>query len=736
MVTKLKGYDIVINQDYLDQSQVALSNISSEKFKTSIDLMFKYYPQDEKTDTGEPLITHLIESAKIVNNLDLHERSILATLFSYFPNYYPSNWKEKLKPYIDEETELLIEGLNQIQELTNFVKVAKFTTPEEQNKQSESMRKMLLAMVNDIRIVLIKLCMATQSMGNLANAPPNVDKRAIAKETLDIFAPLANRLGIWQLKWKLEDLGFQNQNPEEYKKIATLLNEKIDERLEYIKSFTNILKSELEKENIKCEVAGRPKHIYSIYRKMKKKKLEFDELYDIRAVRVLVETIPQCYNTLGIVHSLWKPISGEFDDYISNPKPNDYRSLHTVIIGPQNKGVEVQIRTFEMHDFAEFGIAAHWRYKEGGKEDSSYEKKIAWLRQLLEWRENVSETDKPNLANAFRTELFKDTIYVLTPMGKVLSLPNGSTPIDFAYALHSDIGNLCRGAKVNGHIVPLSTPLENGQRVEIITSKDGHPSVNWLYEGWVKSPKAVSKIRSFIRKQNIESVKEAGKTYLEKELYKLNRRPSLQDLVDYLEYKSLDDLYVAIGNGELTNKQLQKSIRTINSKNETIIEVQSKPVIKASQSRKVGDGGVLINGQSGLLSVFAKCCKPAPPDDIIGFVTRGRGISIHRKNCESFQHLAKKYPEKVLSAQWGNLDKNSDVFSVDIEILAQDRSGLLRDISDTFSRNKINVTGVQTHTGGTTAKMKFTVEIKQVSDLPKVLASLGNIEDVFEVHRI
>ncbi|MCV2509179.1 MAG: HD domain-containing protein, partial [Neisseriaceae bacterium] len=383
-------------------------------YKAAVELMLKYYPKDAKTETEEPLITHLIESAKIVNNLDLQEASILATLFSYFPNYHPDDWKEKLEPYINQETELLIEGLNQIQELTNFVKVAKFTTPEEQNKQSESMRKMLLAIVNDIRIVLIKLCMVTEIMRGLSSAPESVDKKAIAKETLDIFAPLANRLGIWQLKWELEDLGFQNLQPEEYKKIAALLNEKIDERLEYIENFTHILKSELEKENIKCEVAGRPKHIYSIYRKMQKKKLEFDELYDIRAVRVLVETVPQCYNTLGIVHSLWKPISGEFDDYISNPKPNDYRSLHTVIIGPENKGVEVQIRTFEMHRFAEFGVAAHWRYKEGGKGDSAYEQKIAWLRQLLEWRENVSETDKPNLANAFRTELFNDTIYVLT----------------------------------------------------------------------------------------------------------------------------------------------------------------------------------------------------------------------------------------------------------------------------------------------------------------------------------
>lgn len=383
--------------------------------------------------------------------------------------------------------------------------------------------------------------------------------------------------------------------------------------------------------------------------------------------------------------------------------------------------MEVQIRTFDMHQFNEFGVAAHWRYKEGGKGDSAYEQKIAWLRQLLDWRENMAESGKEDLAAAFKTELFNDTIYVLTPHGKVLSLPTGATPIDFAYALHSSIGDRCRGAKVEGQIVPLSTPLENGQRVEIITAKEGHPSVNWLYEGWVKSGKAIGKIRAYIRQQNADTVREEGRVQLDKQLAKLTPKPNLQELAENLGYKKPEDLYTAVGQGEISNRAIQKACGTLNEP--PPVPVSATTIVKQSKIKKGGKTGVLIDGEDGLMTTLAKCCKPAPPDDIAGFVTRERGISVHRKTCPSFRHLAEHAPEKVLDASWAALQEGQ-VFAVDIEIRAQDRSGLLRDVSDALARHKLNVTAVQTQSRDLEASMRFTLEVKQVNDLPRVLAVL------------
>lgn len=466
-------------REWFDSYCAALPDNDKNLIGTAWSLAQEHYPADAATPYGEPLPDHFLGAAQMVDELDLLPDAVAATLLADIGRYVP-DWNLLVSERCNSTVAELVKGVDEVQKLTHFARVDSLATSEERAQQAETMRKMLLAMVTDIRVVLIKLAMRTRTLQFLSNAPDSPEKRAVAKETLDIFAPLANRLGVWQLKWQLEDLGFRHQEPEKYREIALLLDEKRTERLEYIENFLDILRTELKKYNIHFEVAGRPKHIYSIYKKMVKKKLSFDGLFDIRAVRILVDTVPECYTTLGIVHSLWQPIPGEFDDYIANPKGNGYKSLHTVIVGPEDKGVEVQIRTFDMHQFNEFGVAAHWRYKEGGKGDSAYEQKIAWLRQLLDWRENMAESGKEDLAAAFKTELFNDTIYVLTPHGKVLSLPTGATPIDFAYALHSSIGDRCRGAKVEGQIVPLSTPLENGQRVEIITAKEGHPSVNWL----------------------------------------------------------------------------------------------------------------------------------------------------------------------------------------------------------------------------------------------------------------
>lgn len=719
-------------REWFDSYCAALPDNDKKLVFAARSLAEAHYPADAATPYGEPLPDHFLGAAQMVNELDLLPDAVAATLLADIGRYVP-DWNLLVSERCNSTVAELVKGVDEVQKLTHFARVDSLATPEERARQAEIMRKMLLAMVTDIRVVLIKLAMRTRTLQFLSNVPDSPEKRAVAKETLDIFAPLANRLGVWQLKWQLEDLGFRHQEPEKYREIALLLDEKRTERLEYIENFLNILRTELKKYNIRFEVAGRPKHIYSIYKKMVKKKLTFDGLFDIRAVRILVDTVPECYTTLGIVHSLWQPIPGEFDDYIANPKGNGYKSLHTVIVGPEDKGVEVQIRTFDMHQFNEFGVAAHWRYKEGGKGDSAYEQKIAWLRQLLDWRENMAESGKEDLAAAFKTELFNDTIYVLTPHGKVLSLPTGATPIDFAYALHSSIGDRCRGAKVEGQIVPLSTQLENGQRVEIITAKEGHPSVNWLYEGWVKSGKAISKIRAYIRQQNADTVREEGRVQIDKQLAKLTPKPNLQELAENLGFKKLDDLYTAVGHGEISNRAIQKACGTLNEP--PPVPVSETTIVKQSKIKKGGKNGVLIDGEDGLMTTLAKCCKPAPPDDIVGFVTRERGISVHRKTCPSFRHLAEQSPEKVLDASWAALQEGQ-VFAVDIEIRAQDRSGLLRDVSDALARHKLNVTAVQTQSRDLEASMRFTLEVKQVNDLPRVLAGLGDVKGVLSVTRL
>ena len=724
--------DLDISRQWYEHYTAAQTSAEQTMLRQALELAEQSYPQAAATPIGEPILSNLLGTAQMVADMDLLSEAVAATVLLEIPDTLP-NWQETVAEKCGKTVVSIIHGLHEVQKLTRFASIDNLDTPEERAEQAETMRKMLLAMVSDIRVVLIKLALRTRTMQFMSTLPDSPKKRDIAKETLDIFAPLANRLGVWQLKWQLEDLGFRHQNPTEYKRIAKLLDEKRTERLEYINDFLDTLRRELDKYGIHYDVAGRPKHIYSIYKKMVKKKLDFDGLYDLRAVRILVDTIPECYTTLGLVHSLWQPIPGEFDDYIANPKSNGYKSLHTVIVGPADKGVEVQIRTFEMHQFNEFGVAAHWRYKEGGDGDSAYEQKIAWLRQLLDWRENMSESGREDLANAFQTELFNDTIYVLTPHGKVFSLPSGSTPIDFAYALHSDLGDRCRGAKVDGQIVPLSTPLENGQRVEIIAAKEGSPSVNWLYEGWVKSHRAISKIRAYIRQQNAEAIRENGKTQFEKVLVKISPKPNLHDLCEKIGFSKLEDLYTAIGQGEITPRAVQKACGTL--KEPPPQPVNEASIIKQSKIKNHSQSGILIDGEEGLYTTLAKCCKPAPPDDIIGFVTRERGISVHRRNCPSFEHLAKQSPDKVLPASWAGAQEGQ-VFAVDIEIRAQDRGGLLRDVSDALARHKLNVTAVQTQSRDLEASMRFTLEVKQVNELPRVLVSLGEVKGVLSVTRL
>lgn len=680
--------------------------------------------------TQEDMFSHAVAAAAIVADLNLLADAVMAALLFAAPDL-----REDSEAWLSQEFNPVVAGLvlggsrvRKIQELGSQHDAA---TPEARSRQAEAMRQMLLAMVADIRVVLIKLAWRTQTMYHLSRVADEAVRRRVASETLDIFAPLANRLGVWQIKWELEDLAFRHLEPDTYKKIAKLLDERRLDRLSYIEQVLTTLRGELAGAGLHADVAGRPKHIYSIWKKMRKKNLDFSELYDIRAVRILVDTHKDCYTALGLIHSLWQPVPGEFDDYINQPKANDYKSLHTAVIGPEDKVVEVQIRTFEMHEHAEFGVAAHWRYKEGGKGDSAYEEKIAWLRQLLDWREEVS--DRTGLADAFQTELFADTIYVMTPVGKVLSLPTGATPIDFAYAVHTNLGHRCRGAKVDGQIVPLSTPLHNGQRVEILTVKEGGPSINWLHDGWVTSHRAISKIRQWIRQQNAHIAIDAGRALFDKELARLpGLQPNLDALAERLQARNMDEVFAALGHGELSLKALHQALTSF-APPEPPAELNPESLVRRSRAGHDA-GGILIEGVDNLMTVLAKCCKPAPPDPVVGFVTRGRGISIHRVNCRTLKRLSSEAPERLITADWGRQDHS--LFAIDVEVIARDRPGLLRDLSDILSRDKVNVTAVHTLSREAHARMRLTLEVRHVQDIQRVLFHVMEVKGVLEARRV
>jgi GTP pyrophosphokinase len=477
---------------------------------------------------------------------------------------------------------------------------------------------------------------------------------------------------------------------------------------------------------------GRPKHIYSIWKKMQQKKLDFSEVYDVRAVRVLVDSVRDCYTVLGIVHHLWQPIPGEFDDYIAQPKGNHYQSLHTAVIGPRDKAVEIQIRTFEMHEHSEYGVAAHWRYKEGGQGDAKYVEKIAWLRQLLDWREDMAQDGE--LADAFKAELFDDNIYVLTPAGKVIALPRGSTPVDFAYHLHTDLGHRCRGAKVNGQIVPLYTALENGQRIEILAAKEGGPSLDWLHQGYVKSHRAEQKIRYWIRQQHRDVALNAGRTIFEKEASRYGHLSSkLDTIAQKLGHKSIDEVYIAIGHDEIGLRELGQTLASLEEPATAQQTISPDDFIKTARADQHGRG-ILIEGVDQLMTMLSKCCKPVPPDQVIGFVTKGRGISIHRCDCPTLKRLAASSPERLIQADWGKTDPNH-FFSVDLVIESHDRAGLLRDLTEVMSRDKINVTAVNTLSKDQRARMRFTVEIRGTEQLQKVMVRLNEVAGVISVSR-
>jgi GTP pyrophosphokinase len=503
-------------------------------------------------------------------------------------------------------------------------------------------------MVEDIRVVLIKLAERTQTLRNLSGASPE-QQRQIAQETQSIFAPLANRLGVWQIKWEMEDLSMRYLEPALYKKIAKLLDERRVDREKYITDVIAQLQQTLARANVQAEVSGRPKHIYSIINKMKRKQLDFDQLYDVRAVRILVDDIQNCYAALSAVHELWPPIQSEFDDYIARPKPNGYRSLHTAVFGPRNLSLEVQIRTQQMHHDSELGVAAHWRYKENKKSESGVDEKIAWLRQILAWKAELA--DSGELQAQFKNELLQDRVYVLTPQGKVIDLPKGATPVDFAYVLHTDLGHRTRGAKVDGSIVPLNYKLQTGQRVEILTTKVGAPSRDWLSPqlGFLKSPRARAKVRHWFSTQNLDVSIAEGRTILDRELHRLGVTDLNQEkLAQRLRFNKLDELLAAIGRDEIKQNRIATAVQ---QEAPTKVVIPVKVVAQRSAAPRTSSSGVLIEGVGGLTVRMAKCCKPEPPDRIVAYTTR-LGITLHREDCSFMQRVPLDKRDRLLEAAW------------------------------------------------------------------------------------
>jgi GTP pyrophosphokinase len=621
---------------------------------------------------------------------------------------------------------------------------------QEAMAQVETLRKMLLAMASDMRVVLIRLASCVTSLRWFAEQKRFDDMtHNYGREVLDLYAPLANRLGIFQLKWELEDLSFRMMEPDNYKRIAKMLEEKRMLRESFVGSAITRLQNELAAAGIEAEVSGRPKHIYSIWKKMRGKELDFTGLYDVRAFRVIVADVKTCYAVLGVVHNIWTPIPKEFDDYISRPKPNGYQSLHTVVNAEDGRPLEVQIRTQEMHSFAEYGVAAHWRYKEEGGSNfksQEYDAKIAWLRQLLAWKSDVADavtgTGQAELQREWVEKLksttLDDRIFVLTPQARVLELPVGATPIDFAYHLHSEVGQRCRGAKIDGVMVPLNTALKNGQTCEIITAKgapgSAGPSRDWLSPGYTVSSRTRSKIRAWFHAQELEETMLHGRALVEKSLQREGKTAvNLDALAQKLGFAKVDDLFIAVGKDKFSLRHVEAALHDPADAPPPVDEaVVNKS--RASSTEQGAKSGVLVVGTEGMLTQLARCCKPAPPDPIVGFVTRGKGVSIHRASCKNFGEMASKSPERVIDTEWGASVQDT-VFPVDIFIIASDRQGLLRDISEVLTIAKINVIGVNTQSSKGLARMIFTAEISSTGQLQKALAAIGEVGGVQEARR-
>ncbi|MDE0631956.1 MAG: bifunctional (p)ppGpp synthetase/guanosine-3',5'-bis(diphosphate) 3'-pyrophosphohydrolase [Caldilineaceae bacterium] len=680
--------------------------------------------------TGEPYILHPIDVTNILAELQLDADTLAAGLLHdvvedsvYTIDYLNKNFNREIAELVDGVTKL-----NRIKELSNM----RHSVADE---KAESLRKMFLAMVEDIRVVLIKLADRVHNMRTLEGHPEH-KRRRIARETLEIFAPLANRLGIWQIKWELEDLSFRYLEPVTYRNLSRAMDQKRAERVSWMDETRETLAKALNEAGIRAVIDGRPKHIYGIYRKMRRKEVPFDQIYDLHGFRIIVDSVADCYATLGVVHSHWRPIPGEFDDYIASPKDNMYRSLHTAVVGSNGKPMEVQIRTHEMHQVAEFGIAAHWRYKEDRQANQYLDNKIAWIRQLMEWRQDV--TDAQEFVSGMKTDVFQDRVYVFTPRGDVIDLPHSSTPIDFAYRVHTELGHRCRGAKVNGRLVPLDFQLHNGDQVEVISAKRGGPSRDWINPnmGYVATTRARGKIRTWFRKQAREENIAQGRQILEKDLKRLSVDQPYELVARICGFEELDDFLAAIGYGDVTSQTIAQRVIEY-ERSQQSEEEEPEQLLEQTPHRPVSVDGVQVAGLDGVLAHPARCCNPVPGDPIAGYVTRGRGVSIHKTNCPNFATLIQRTDHaRLVEVQWGA--KSEEMYPVSIQVKAYDRAGLLRDVTGLVADEKINMRSAEAVTGmkNNMALINATLELSNISQLTRIMTRIERLPNVLEVRRL
>lgn len=690
-------------------------------------------------EQGPLLLWRGREMIEILITLSMDKATLVAALL--FPLVSSGAYdREQFEEDFGKETIKLIDGVEEMAALGQLNVTMEGSAA---STQVDNVRRMLLAMVDDFRCVIIKLAERIANLVEVKKAPDEV-RQAAAKECANIYAPLANRLGIGQLKWEMEDYAFRYQHPETYKQIAKQLSERRIVREQYIKDFVDDLTAEMKASSINAEVSGRPKHIYSIWRKMQKKGLAFDELFDVRAVRIIADKLQDCYAALGAVHTKYKHLPSEFDDYVANPKPNGYQSIHTVILGPEGKTIEIQIRTKEMHEDSELGVAAHWKYKEGGGGRSGYDEKITWLRKLLDWQEEMS--DSGEMLDEVRSQVFDDRVYAFTPRGDVVDLPMGATPLDFAYHIHSMVGHRCIGAKVAGRIVPFTHKLQMGDQVEIITAKEPNPSRDWLNPstGFVTSGRARAKINAWFRKQSREKNLEAGREILEQELTKIGA--TLKDAEQYglkrFNMNTPDELYVGVGSGDLRINQIINHINALVNKPtaeeedqqalEKLQEAESKAPV---QSRPKKDA-VVVEGVDNLMTHLARCCQPIPGDEIAGYITQGRGISVHRADCEQLEELRHHAPERIIDTVWGSGFVGSYILTVRVE--AMERGGLLKDITTLFANEKIKVTSMKSRVDyrKQLSIMDFDLEVTNIEVLQRVSKRVEQIKDVMSVKRL
>lgn len=707
--------------ELIEKIKIYNPNVDVEQVKLAYEIARKNH-EGQKRNSGEDYIIHPLNVAMILADMNMDTPTIIAGLLHDTIEDTAVTFEDVEKNF-GAEIAYLVDGVT---------KLKKLNYKNKQEKQAENIRKMVLAMAKDIRVIIVKLADRLHNMRTLEYMT-DAKKQEKALETIEIYAPIADRLGMSKIKWELEDLSLRYLDPENYYKLVEMVNKRRQEREDLINHIIAELEQNLTKLDIVADIHGRPKNFYSIYKKMQFKGKDFDEIYDLSAVRVLVEDIKDCYGVLGVVHTLWKPIPGRFKDYIAMPKPNKYQSLHTTVIDNHGETFEVQIRTYEMHQTAEYGIAAHWKYKAGVSKSTSFDENLTWLRQLLEWQKDLS--DPNDFMETLKIDFFADEVYVFTPKGDVINLPEGSTPLDFAYRIHSQVGNACTGAKINGRIVPLDYKLKSGDIIEVITNSNSGPSRDWL--NIVKSPQAKKKINQYFKVKDREKNIERGRDSLEKEVKKLGYKPSdvlkdewLEEVRKKTSLLSIEDLYASIGFGTITVTQVMtrlKDFYNIEHKDDDILEIPQKV-----EEHRISKGGVIVEGVDNLKVRFAKCCNPVPGDEIVGYVTFGRGISVHRADCTNVQGL--EDDPRFIKVKWDT--KEGDSYNAQFEVMAFDKAHVIGDIANKINDSKLNMTALNARTKDGDLYVTITVDIKSIDELSRVIEKIKKVENVIDVYRL